>query len=304
MHSPTRKEPRLAAVLPVRIYGMDASGKPFNAVAHTLNVSKSGALLAGVEVVLAAGDLIGVQKGVYKSKFRVRWVGRKGTSSQGQIGIECVEGARNIWGVDDRPLNENLEPSAALKRTNYNPPAPVVANVERRVAPRHPCDLGVQIGHPGSQLKSWSRCTDISEGGCYIDTRSPLPPGTKFELTIFASDEQILVPAIVRTSFPGIGMGVEFAFANPDDAERINHVIREKLSTPTPAAEPERTDLPALEKLSEALDQLRTWAAAAPLQKPERDQLEQFANSLRNDLIELRAEFDAKLGTTDLNVEH
>ncbi|ABF42486.1 type IV pilus assembly PilZ [Candidatus Koribacter versatilis Ellin345] len=300
MHNPTRKEPRTAAVLPVRIYGMDASGKPFNAVAHTLNVSKSGGLLAGVEVALVAGDLIGVQKGVYKSKFRVRWIGRKGSTSQGQIGIECVEGPRNIWGVDDRPHKENLEPSAALKRNNYSPTT-VTGNIERRIAPRHPCDLGIQISHAGSTVKSWARCTDISPGGCYIDTHSPLPPNTNFELTIFL-DESMLIPALVRTSFPGIGMGIEFAFANADDAERLSRLIREKILAPS-TVEPERTDLPALEKLAEALEQLRTWAAAATLQKSDRDQLEQFANSLRDDLIGLRAEFDARLGTTEVKVE-
>ena len=34
-----------------------------------------------------------------KARFRVAWVGRSGSDRDGQIGVQCVEPGRYIWGV-------------------------------------------------------------------------------------------------------------------------------------------------------------------------------------------------------------
>jgi hypothetical protein len=277
-------------VLPVRIYGMDAAGKPFNSVAHTLNVSKSGALLSNVEIALAIGDVIGVQKGVYKSKFRVKWIGRKGSSSQGQIGIECTEGPKNIWGVDERPLSASREAIGAQRRTFSGGGF----DAERRIAPRHGCDLGVQIRQPGSEVNLWSRCTDLSDGGCYIDSRSPLTRGAKFQLTLFSEPEHLTIPSIVRTSFPGMGMGIQFLFESEDQAVKLRRFVRQKFGGEEEAPKAVLVEYPALEKLSECVEQLRAWAGATELDEADREEMEDLAVSLRRELQGLRAELNER----------
>ena len=54
-------EPRVRVDLPVRIWGMSAEGRPFSQTARAQNISSDGALLAGVEIQLKVGDVIGVQ---------------------------------------------------------------------------------------------------------------------------------------------------------------------------------------------------------------------------------------------------
>lgn len=287
---PIRNEVRVPAVLPVRIYGIDAAGKAFNTTSHTLNVSKSGALLANVDVVLNLGDVIGVQKGVYKGKFRIVWIGRKGSSAQGQVGICCVEGAKNIWGMDERPNSAANEEAGAQRRALGGGGFAR----ERRVAPRYSCDLGVQIREEQAQVSLWSRCTDISYGGCYVDTRSPLDVGTPFELTVFLEPEHLTIPVIVRTSFPGMGMGVQFVFGSEDQKIQLARCLRQMFGEP----EEETTDgneLVAVEKLAECVEQLKAWVRATALDEKDRDELERLAISLRRELQGVRAEMNERV---------
>ena len=49
---------RIAAVCPIRLWGMDAGGKPFIEAATTVNVSYTGVLLKDVPAKLSVGDTI------------------------------------------------------------------------------------------------------------------------------------------------------------------------------------------------------------------------------------------------------
>jgi hypothetical protein len=270
---------------------MNAQGKPFNSLAHTLNVSKSGALLANVDVPLNCGDVIGVQKGVYKCKFRVRWIGKKGTVSQGQLGIESVEGPKNIWGIDDLPHSIIKEKDAADRRSFVGGGH----DHERRSATRFPCDLGVQVGQSGSDMKTWARSTDISETGCYIDTACPLPSGKFFVLTLFLGSETIIVPSEVRTSFPSIGMGVQFQFTNEDDFAVLSRYLRQKFGLqPVPTETQTSREFAELDKLGAFVEQMRTWAISAHLDGSDREELEQFAATTRREFQGFRAELSRR----------
>lgn len=290
---PVRKEPRIQAVLPVRIYGMTTEGKPFNSVAHTLNVSKSGALLGNVDVNLNVGDVIGVQKGVYKGKFRIQWVGKKGSSAQGQVGVECTEGAKNIWGLEAAPYSMVRERDSAGRRAF----AGMGFERERRAAVRHRCDIGVQIQQGDSGVKLWGRCTDISEGGCYIDSRSPAEVNAKFQLTLFLEGESLVAPAVVRTSFPNMGMGVQFEFQQEDQAVILRRYLREKFAGTVGSrpAEAVTGRFRELEKLSECLEQLRVWTETAQLDASGREDVEEFAISVRREMQGLRAELESHI---------
>ena len=95
-----RTETRVPMVLPVRILGMDKQDKPFNQLGWTLDVSFTGARLVGFAKVLKGpGEIIGIQNGNQKSRFRVAWIGAEGTSREGQIAVRAVEPESNIWGL-------------------------------------------------------------------------------------------------------------------------------------------------------------------------------------------------------------
>ncbi len=72
----------------VTVWGMDRYGKPFVQHARTLNATKSGARLLGIDCV-RVGETVGIQHGEQKSRFRVVWVGREDTPRAGQLGVHC-----------------------------------------------------------------------------------------------------------------------------------------------------------------------------------------------------------------------
>jgi hypothetical protein len=90
-----RREPRMLAKLHVRIAGIDASGRPILLMVPTLNVSRQGALLEGIQARLKVGDSVAITYKTSKARFRVTWVGD--AERAGQIGVQMVETEKCIW---------------------------------------------------------------------------------------------------------------------------------------------------------------------------------------------------------------
>ena len=83
-----RKETRTAARLAVKLWGTDASGRPFIESVFTSNLSAQGASLEGVHVPVQPGECVGLTYADKKARFRVTWVGEVGTSEEGKVGLE------------------------------------------------------------------------------------------------------------------------------------------------------------------------------------------------------------------------
>ena len=97
--------------LPVRIWGMDASGKLFNLDTHTVDITPVGARIECRLPSLQRGAVIGVQCGRSRARFRVVWTGQPKNSRSPQIGIQCLEPGKYIWGV---PLERKMEEAAIV----------------------------------------------------------------------------------------------------------------------------------------------------------------------------------------------
>ena len=70
-----RREPRKEVQVPVRIFGTDSSGHVFSEKAVTVNVSRQGAELSGVQPQLNLDEIVGLTYGKNRVHFRVKWVG-------------------------------------------------------------------------------------------------------------------------------------------------------------------------------------------------------------------------------------
>ena len=70
-----RREPRVQARLQVRIAGIDASGRALLQMVPTRNISRQGALLAGIQGKLKLGEIIAITYKNSKARFRVTWMG-------------------------------------------------------------------------------------------------------------------------------------------------------------------------------------------------------------------------------------
>jgi hypothetical protein len=214
--SAERPDPRVDTDLPVRVFGMDSNGKPFNQHVRARNISGSGALVSGVECDLKPGDVIGVQVDQKKARCRVVWVVDAGGIQKKQLGLQLMEGQECPW-------REMLD-----KQISQGPSAAPANPANRRRRPRHRITFALELRDERNNIPLRVNATDISGNGCYIETIMPIPVGTNLKVEFFIEDERIVSTAVVRTCDPGVGMGIEFIGLAPDLQDRFQHLL-EKL---------------------------------------------------------------------------
>jgi hypothetical protein len=214
-NSGSRKENRIEAVYPVRLWGMDSSGKPFMEAAATLNVSRSGALLKDAPAKLSVGDTVGLRSGDRKCRFEVIWVGRSGTLDSGYLGLKSVEDGKNVW---DPTIFDGSEEEID---TYIRPP-----QRENRLLARLKCSLSAEVGSDNSASRARTFITDISIGGCYVSMPSPCQVESKLTIALWLDDRtKVWMDGIVISHHKGLGMGVKFLNLSRKNFEGLNRMI-------------------------------------------------------------------------------
>lgn len=111
------------------------------------------------------------------------------------------------------------QPDNALARLRSSPG-------NRRTQSRHACRLGVDLYRAGVAVPNRCSLTDISSGGCYIETTSPFSAGTRVEIVVRAQDMKIRVQGVVQSVHPGFGMGIQLVLKTPEHHEHVQSLIR------------------------------------------------------------------------------
>jgi hypothetical protein len=94
-----RRNPRVKAQLPVRIWGVDAHDLPFMQLASVKNLSSTGAVIQGIRRQIKPGEILEVQSDEEIARFRVIWTGMHGTQSAGELGLQRLASEPCLWGV-------------------------------------------------------------------------------------------------------------------------------------------------------------------------------------------------------------
>ncbi len=84
--------------LPVRIWGMDATGQMFEEHATTVDVTTTGAHITGIRNLLQRGCVIGVEHRSSRARYRVTWVESAGEGKPSDVGVQLIETGKFIWG--------------------------------------------------------------------------------------------------------------------------------------------------------------------------------------------------------------
>jgi hypothetical protein len=230
-----RPEPRIATNLVIRVLGMGADGKPFlqNAEAH--NISSQGAKLSGIEHQLTPGDVIGLQLGDKKARYRVVWMIDAGHLLKIQAGVQLVEGQQCPWTKELTQVEE--KPALATSNSSASGPAKNNRRFER-LKIRFPLELRDDRG-PGSRMQTGT--ADISGRGCYVETMLPLARGTELNISLWIESEKVDTTGIVRSCDGGVGMGIEFTGMELESQERLQRYLekldRESQSSTAPPAD-------------------------------------------------------------------
>lgn len=94
-----RREHRMAGCKPVTVLGKDAIGNPFSINTFTIEISATGARLQGLPP-LASDTILLLEHGQDRARYRVVWVGDKGSGYAEQVGLECIDAGKNIFGIE------------------------------------------------------------------------------------------------------------------------------------------------------------------------------------------------------------
>ena len=91
---------------------------------------------------------------------------------------------------------------------------------------RHPCQLGVELYRLGKNVPHRCHLTDVSTGGCYVETPEPFPKGTQVEMIVRTEDFKFRSAGVVKVMHPGFGMGVEFDAQNSAQKDQVQRLIK------------------------------------------------------------------------------
>jgi hypothetical protein len=204
-----RREPRVDKAVPVRIFGTDTNGQIFSEKLMTLNVSRHGAELGGVQAQLKMGEIIGLTYGTNKVHFRVMWVGSPGSPKHGRIGLLNLSPEKSLWDF-------------ALPGPGTDGTGPVARDPhDRRAHPRFKTVNSVEVHPEGQAAPIRARTADLSIGGSFIEMPNPLPKGTQIKIGIWVNDTKLWATGRVVTSTPGFGIGVQFLEISEQDKSQL-----------------------------------------------------------------------------------
>jgi hypothetical protein len=209
-------EPRFHADLAVRVFGMDADGRPFSQTVRARNISDHGAKISGLDKRLKLGDTVGVQVGDRKARCTVIWTIDSGPVQKNEAGVKLVDGQACPW----REERELQRAAGAAPILRVAPAAKENRKFKRRSIP-----FAIEIREVRSGAHLRANAADITGNGCYIETLQPFPAGTELTVMFRLSSEEIRTTAIVRTSHSGVGMGIEFTGLDDATQQRLQREV-------------------------------------------------------------------------------
>jgi len=160
--------------------------------------------------------------------------------SSGRVGIRFVD----VPQTSRRTLREWIKGSLTRLATaeraapTVAPHAPVepvatrlaglglsTSSSNRRVQSRLACRLSADVFRLGEGVPNRCTLSDISTGGCYVETPAPFPAQTVVNLVVRTRDLKLRVRGTVQVTHPGFGMGVQFSLKTADERDQVNQLI-------------------------------------------------------------------------------
>jgi hypothetical protein len=207
-----------------------------NATANLLNLSEDGLAIRSTRTISPRCKVyfqfsLPEQVSVVRLSGEVVW-----QDALGKVGLRFSRVPQASRALLDGWLKEhvgkNVEPGPfMLSSTNPGEAPPgglgllAVSAPDRRGEMRHPCRLGAEVYRRGAKAPQRCALTDISNGGCYVETTEPLPQGTSLELVVRTDDVKLRVQGTVHATHPVFGMGVEFTSGTREQKEQVKQLI-------------------------------------------------------------------------------
>lgn len=107
-------------------------------------------------------------------------------------------------------------------------------STERRVGPRHQLTLSVEVVELVSGTRMTGRTTDVSSGGCFMDSLIPLPVGSRIRVFLVKGGQSLHADGMVTYAQAGLGMGIFFTNLIPEHRPLLDAWLLECTSQHAP----------------------------------------------------------------------
>jgi PilZ domain len=111
---------------------------------------------------------------------------------------------------------------------------------ERRRMARFSFIATAEVYELRSQTRVAGRCSDLSMGGCYVDTLSPFPVDSALRIVIQHDSREFQAMAVVAYSHISMGMGIRFTEIKPEFRNVLRYWVGDLSGEPIPKIEPEK----------------------------------------------------------------
>jgi diguanylate cyclase (GGDEF)-like protein/putative nucleotidyltransferase with HDIG domain len=96
---------------------------------------------------------------------------------------------------------------------------------DRRSHPRLKCRVTIEMQTDGGGTPLFANLTDVSLGGCYIETSTILAPGSKIKLGFSMDDPSLSTEGVVARLDPGSGLAIQFREMNREGRDRMLKIL-------------------------------------------------------------------------------
>jgi diguanylate cyclase (GGDEF)-like protein/putative nucleotidyltransferase with HDIG domain len=129
---------------------------------------------------------------------------------------------RSVFPADGKDAEQLL---AEADRRMYLEKQKEMAYKDRRTHPRLKCRVTIEMKTEAEAGPMFANLTDVSMGGCYVETSTIVAPGSRIKLTFSMDDPNLCAEGTVARLDPGSGFAVQFREMNREARERMFKII-------------------------------------------------------------------------------
>jgi diguanylate cyclase (GGDEF)-like protein/putative nucleotidyltransferase with HDIG domain len=178
------------------------------------------ARMGGDEFVVIAPGLAADAAG--KKAEQMRALARQAGSEVCGEDILSLSVGRAMFPEDGKDAEQLL---AEADRRMYMEKQKELSYKDRRSHPRMKCRVTIEMQTAAGATPLFANLTDVSLGGCFVETSTILAPGSKIKLGFSMDDPTLSAEGVVARLDPGSGVAVQFREANREGRERMFKIL-------------------------------------------------------------------------------
>ena len=143
------------------------------------------------------------------------------------------DGADHLRRMKDQSSQPSPRIAEAVSASSEH--SELLGGKERRRSPRFRCSGSAEFRLEGSDVRMWGTLSDVSLHGCYVEMNNTFPADTRVNLLLEVLGVRAQMRAVVRVSYPFLGMGLCFSEIEPEQQVQLEQLLA-TLSVPVSVA--------------------------------------------------------------------